>query len=84
MKSITVKNLYKETNKYLNQKITFEGWVKTVRGSKSFGFIEINDGTFFNNVQIVYTDKLENFEEISKLTISSSIKVTGLLVETQN
>ena len=84
MKIITVKNLYKETNKYLNQKITFEGWVKTVRGSKSFGFIEINDGTFFNNVQIVYTDKLENFEEISKLTISSSIKVTGLLVETQN
>lgn len=84
MKSITVKNLYKETNKYLNQKITFEGWVKTVRGSKSFGFIEINDGTFFNNVQIVYTDTLENFEEISKLTISSSIKVTGLLVETQN
>ena len=84
MKSITVKNLYKETNKYLNQKITFEGWVKTVRGSKSFGFIEINDGTFFSNVQIVYTDKLENFEEISKLTISSSIKVTGLLVETQN
>lgn len=84
MKSITVKNLYKETNKYLNQKITFEGWVKTVRGSKSFGFIEINDGTFFNNVQIVYTDTLENFEEISKLTISSSIKVIGLLVETQN
>lgn len=84
MKSITVKNLYKETNKYLNQKITFEGWVKTVRASKSFGFIEINDGTFFNNVQIVYTDTLENFEEISKLTISSSIKVTGLLVETQN
>ena len=84
MKSITVKNLYKETNKYLNQKITCEGWVKTVRGSKSFGFIEINDGTFFNNVQIVYTDTLENFEEISKLTISSSIKVTGLLVETQN
>ena len=84
MKSITVKNLSKETNKYLNQKITFEGWVKTVRGSKSFGFIEINDGTFFNNVQIVYTDTLENFEEISKLTISSSIKVTGLLVETQN
>ena len=84
MKSITVKNLYKETNKYLNQKITFEVWVKTVRGSKSFGFIEINDGTFFNNVQIVYTDTLENFEEISKLTISSSIKVTGLLVETQN
>ena len=84
MKSITVKNLYKETNKYLNQKITFEGWVKTVRGSKSFGFIEINDGTFFNNVQIVFTDKLENFEEFSKLTISSSIKVTGLLVETQN
>ena len=84
MKVLTVKNLYRQTEQYKNKTITIEGWVKTVRGSKAFGFIEINDGTFFKNVQIVYTDKLDNFEEISKLTISSSIKVTGTLVETEN
>lgn len=84
MKEITIKNLYKNTNEYINKNITIEGWVKTVRGSKAFGFIEINDGTFFKNVQIVYTDKLNNFEEISKLTISSSIKVNGALVKTEN
>ena len=84
MKEITIKNLYKNTNEYINKNITIEGWVKTVRGSKAFGFIEINDGTFFKNVQIVYTDKLNNFEEISKLTISSSIKVNGTLVKTEN
>lgn len=84
MKEITIKNLYKNTNEYINKNITIEGWVKTVRGSKAFGFIEINDGTFFKNIQIVYTDKLNNFEEISKLTISSSIKVNGALVKTEN
>ena len=84
MKILTVKNLYRQTEQYKNKTITIEGWVKTVRGSKAFGFIEINDGTFFKNVQIVYTDKLNNFEEISKLTISSSIKVNGTLVETEN
>ena len=84
MKVLTVKNLYRQTEQYKNKTITIEGWVKTVRGSKSFGFIEINDGTFFKNVQIVYTDKLNNFEEISKLTISSSIKVNGALVKTEN
>ena len=84
MKNLTVNNLYKNTEQYKNKSITIEGWVKTVRASKAFGFIEINDGTFFKNIQIVYTDKLENFEEISKLTISSSIKVNGTLVETEN
>ncbi len=84
MKDLTVNDLYKNTNQYKNKNIIIEGWVKTVRASKAFGFIEINDGTFFKNIQIVYTDKLENFEEISKLTISSSIKVSGTLVETEN
>ncbi len=84
MKDLTINNLYKNTEQYKNKNITIEGWVKTVRASKAFGFIELNDGTFFKNIQIVYTDKLENFEEISKLTISSSIKVSGTLVETEN
>ncbi len=84
MKEITVRSLYKETEKYIDKEITIQGWVKTVRDSKTFGFIELNDGTFFKNVQIVITDKLENFDEAKKLTLSSSIKVTGTFVLTQN
>lgn len=75
MKNITVKNLYRDTNTFVGKEITIEGWVKTVRDSKAFGFIELNDGTFFKNIQIVFHDTLENFSEICKLTVSSSIKV---------
>lgn len=84
MKDTTVRSLYKETEKYVDKIITIEGWVKTVRDSKTFGFIELNDGTFFKNVQIVFNDKLENFDEVRKLSISSSIKVEGTFVLTQN
>ena len=84
MEKLVIKELYKNTENYINKEITLEGWVRTVRDSKTFGFIEINDGTFFKNVQIVFTDKLSNFNEICKLTISSSIKVIGTLVKTEN
>ena len=84
MKNITVKDLYRSTNTYVEKEITLEGWVKTVRDSKTFGFIELNDGTFFKNVQIVFNNTLENFAEICKLTISSSIKVSGKFIVTEN
>ncbi len=84
MKDITVRKLYKETDKFENTEITIEGWVKTLRSSKTFGFIELNDGTFFKNVQVVFNDELSNFEEIKKLTLSSSIKVTGKFILTRN
>lgn len=84
MKTLVIKDLYQDTKKYVNTEVTLEGWVRTLRDSKSFGFIELNDGSFFKNVQIVFTDKLENFEAIKKLTISSAIKVTGTLVLTEN
>ena len=84
MKEITVKDLYKETEKFENKEITIEGWVKTLRDSKTFGFIELNDGTFFKNIQIVFNNTLSNFDEIRKLTISSSIKVIGNFVLTPN
>ena len=84
MKDLSVKDLFRETKSYENKEIVLEGWVRTVRDSKNFGFIELNDGTFFKNVQIVFNDKLNNFDEIRKLTISSSIKVTGILVITEN
>ena len=84
MKKITVKDLYKNTDTFVDKEITLEGWVKTVRDSKTFGFIELNDGTFFKNVQIVFNDTLEGFTEICKLTISSSIKVMGKFILTEN
>ena len=84
MKKLVIKDLYKNTNEYANKEVTLEGWVRTIRDSKTFGFIELNDGSFFKNVQIVFSDKLENFAEIAKLSISSSIKVTGTFVITEN
>lgn len=84
MEKLVIKDLYRNTDKYINTEVTLEGWVRTVRDSKNFGFIELNDGSFFKNVQIVFSDKLDNFSDICKLTISSSIKVTGTLVVTEN
>ena len=82
MENIIIRNLFINTNQYVDKTITIEGWVKTVRDSKTFGFLEINDGSFFKNIQIVFNDSLTNFAEICKLPISSSVKVTGVLVKT--
>ena len=84
MDNVIIKDLYRKSENYYSKEIKVSGWVRTVRDSKTFGFIELNDGTFFKNVQIVITDKLENFDEAKKLTLSSSIKVTGTFVLTQN
>lgn len=84
MEKLVIKDLYRNTDKYVEKEIKLNGWVRTVRDSKNFGFIELNDGSFFKNVQIVFGNELENFDEICKLTISSSIEVTGLLVLTEN
>ena len=78
-----IKNLYSNIDKFDGKEITVDGWVKTVRDSKTFGFIELNDGTFFKNIQIVFDDSLENFADICKLTISSTIAVTGKFVKTE-
>ena len=84
MEKLFIKNLYSHPEDFYNKEISLSGWVKTVRDSKTFGFIELNDGTFFKNIQIVFEDSLSNFENICKLTISSSIEVTGILIETPN
>lgn len=84
MEKLVIKELYRNTKNYVEKQVTLEGWVRTVRDSKTFGFLELNDGTFFKNVQVVFTNALSNFEELCKLTISSSVKVTGTLVETTN
>lgn len=84
MEKVTIKDLYRSTEKYIDKTVEVAGWVRTVRDSKAFGFIELNDGSFFNNLQIVFNDKLANFEEVRKLTISSSIIVHGKVVKTEN
>jgi len=80
---VTIKEIFKETEKYLNKEVEIEGWIRTLRASKKFGFIEVNDGTFFTNLQIVFSNELENFKEIEKFPISSAISVKGTLVETE-
>jgi asparaginyl-tRNA synthetase len=81
MSSIMIKQLYRSSGDYLNKKIKVSGWVKTERTSKNFGFIELNDGSFFKNLQVVFEEGLENFNDIAKLLVGSAISVEGLLVE---
>ena len=84
MENTLIKDLFRNKEKYDGKEITVSGWIRTLRDSKTFGFIELNDGSFFKNLQIVFNDTLDNFKEISKLTISSSIIVTGKLIITEN
>lgn len=81
MSYTSIKQLHRETSKYLNNNITLGAWVRTVRSSKEFGFMELNDGTFFKGVQVVFDNTLVNFAEVEKLSVGSSIEVDGLLVE---
>ena len=84
MENTLIKDLFRNKEKYDGKEIKVSGWIRTLRDSKTFGFIELNDGSFFKNLQIVFNDTLDNFKEISKLTISSSIIVTGKLIITEN
>ncbi len=84
MKDTLVKQLYRDTENYVGKQVQVSGWVRTVRDSKNFGFIELNDGSFYTNVQIVFDNQLENFTDICKLSISSSIIVEGTVVKTEN
>ena len=69
MEKVSIKDLYSNPTNYFDKDVEVSGWVKTVRDSKTFGFIEMNDGSFFNNLQVVFNDNLSNFEEICKLTL---------------
>ena len=80
-----VKALYQDTSSYNGKTVKVAGWVRTLRVSKVFGFIELNDGSFYKNVQIVFEqEQLGNFDEISHLPISSAIIVEGVLIETSD
>ena len=79
----TVKSIYRNTAEYANKEVTVGGWIRTMRASKNFGFIELNDGSFFKNIQVVFeADKVSNYEEITKQNVGAALIVKGLLVET--
>ena len=82
MNLVTVKELYRNTDKYIDQTVEVGGWVRSVRDSKTFGFIVVNDGSFFETLQVVYHDTMDNFTEISKLNVGAAIVVKGKLVAT--
>lgn len=82
MELVTVRELFKNREQYLDQKITVGGWIRSIRDSKTFGFIVVNDGSYFEPLQIVYHDTMDNFQEISKQNVGAAIVVTGTLVAT--
>ena len=82
MKLTTIREIYKNREAYLDKEVTVGGWVRSVRDSKTFGFIVLHDGSYFETLQIVYHDEMENFAEISKMNVGAAIIVKGILVAT--
>ena len=84
MELISIRELFRNTDAYAGKTVTVGGWVRNRRPSKQFGFIVLNDGTYFTPVQVVYNDSISNFQEISKINIGAALIVTGELVLTPN
>lgn len=84
METTSIRHLYEVKGELADKNITVAGWVRTVRDSKTFGFIELNDGTFFKSIQIVFDESLENFKEIAKLGVGAAIIVKGEVILTPN
>ena len=82
MNLLSIRDLYKNKEKWMNNEIEIGGWIRSLRDSKAFGFIVVNDGTFFEPLQVVYHDTMQNFAEISKLNVGTAIIVKGTLVAT--
>ena len=82
MELTSIRSLFREKETYLGQTVTVGGWLRSVRDSKTFGFLVVNDGTFFEPLQVVYADRLENFSQISRLNVGAAVIVTGKLVAT--
>ena len=82
MELVDIRDLFHHQEDYVGKKITVGGWVRSNRNSKNFGFIVVNDGTFFEPLQVVYADGLENFQELTKINVGAAIVVTGVLEAT--
>lgn len=82
MELVTVRDLFKHTVDYAGKTVSVGGWVRSVRASKTFGFIVLSDGTFFQPLQVVYHDTMDNFAAISKTNVGAALIVRGTLVET--
>lgn len=82
MELTSVRNIFRDREQYMGKEVSIGGWVRSIRASKTFGFIVVNDGTFFEPLQVVYSDALANFEEISKLNVGAAVIVNGTLVAT--
>ncbi len=82
MELVSIKELFRNRDAYLDQEVTVGGWLRSKRGSKTFGFLVINDGSFFEPLQVVYSDALANFTEINKSNVGAAFIVTGTLVAT--
>ena len=79
MEKVFVKDIARNPEKFAGNPVRIQGWIRTLRSSNAFGFIELNDGSFFKNIQVVFEDKLENFKELTKLTIAAAVTVEGVL-----
>ena len=82
IKITSVRDIFRNKEKFIGKEVHLGGWVRSIRDSKSFGFIVLNDGTFFEPIQVVYHDTMQNFDEVSRLNVGSAVIVTGTLVET--
>ena len=80
MDLVTVREIYRNREAYLDREITVGGWVRSVRDSKTFGFLVLHDGTFFETLQIVFHDKMDNFQEVCRLNVGAAVIVKGTLV----
>ncbi len=79
---VNIRDIFRNREDYLEREVTIGGWVRSIRNSKTFGFMVVNDGTFFEPLQVVFDDKLDNFEAVGKLNVGAAVIVTGKLVPT--
>ncbi len=80
---MTIREIYKNSEQFLNKEVKLGGWIRSIRGSKHFGFLVIHDGTFFKPIQVVYDqEKLDNFDTVSKLNVGTAVIVNGTVIVT--
>ena len=82
MELTNIREIFRNKDKFADKEVTIGGWVRSNRNSKNFGFIVVNDGTFFEPIQVVYGNGLDNYDEVGKINVGAAIIVRGTLVLT--